>query len=68
MIRRSLLTLALVSSSLLIPGDPAGAAVLPSGFTDTLVAAVGGPTALAFTPDGRMLVTALEEHWNEKSR
>jgi glucose/arabinose dehydrogenase len=57
MIRRTLLALALVSSSLLIPGNPAGAAVLPSGFTDTLVAAVGGPTALAFTPDGRMLVT-----------
>jgi glucose/arabinose dehydrogenase len=32
-------------------------ATLPAGFTDTLVAAVGAPTALAFTPDGRMLVT-----------
>ena len=57
MIRRSLLALALVSASILLPGAPASAAVLPSGFTDTLVAAVGGPTALAFTPDGRMLVT-----------
>ena len=34
-----------------------GGATVPSGFTDTLVATVGGPTALAFTPDGRMLVT-----------
>jgi glucose/arabinose dehydrogenase/PKD repeat protein len=30
---------------------------LPSGFTDELVAAVGAPTALAFTPDGRLLIT-----------
>ncbi|MDQ4028011.1 MAG: PQQ-dependent sugar dehydrogenase, partial [Actinomycetota bacterium] len=30
---------------------------LPSGFSDELVASVGGPTAIAFTPDGRMLVT-----------
>lgn len=32
-------------------------ATLPAGFSDTLVTAVGAPTALAFTPDGRMLVT-----------
>lgn len=32
-------------------------ATLPAGFSDTLVASVGAPTALAFTPDGRMLVT-----------
>ena len=57
MIRRTVLALALVSAGLLVPGAPAGAAVLPSNFTDTLVAAVGGPTSLAFTPDGRMLVT-----------
>jgi glucose/arabinose dehydrogenase/PKD repeat protein len=36
---------------------PAGAVTLPAGFTDTVVAAVGAPTAIAFTPDGRMLVT-----------
>ncbi len=34
---------------------PAGA--LPNGFTDTLVATVESPTALAFTPDGRLLIT-----------
>ncbi len=33
------------------------AQVLPPGFSDTSVVTVGGPTALAFTPDGRMLVT-----------
>jgi glucose/arabinose dehydrogenase len=37
---------------------PASAAVFPTGFADSLVASVGRPTALAFTPDGRLLVTA----------
>lgn len=32
-------------------------AALPANFTDSLVTNVGSPTALAFTPDGRMLVT-----------
>ncbi|HYC88414.1 MAG TPA: PQQ-dependent sugar dehydrogenase [Thermoanaerobaculia bacterium] len=32
-------------------------AAVPAGFSDTLVATIGGPTALAFTPDGRLLVT-----------
>lgn len=31
--------------------------VVPPGFVDELVASVGGPTAMAFTPDGRLLVT-----------
>ena len=35
----------------------AAAAALPPGFNDALVASVGSPTALAFTPDGRLLVT-----------
>jgi len=30
---------------------------IPPGFTDTAVTTVSGPTALAFTPDGRMLIT-----------
>lgn len=34
------------------------AQTLPAGFTDTLVTAVGAPTATAFTPDGRMLITS----------
>ena len=34
----------------------AGAATAPSGFVDQKIATVGAPTALAFTPDGRMLV------------
>ena len=37
---------------------PAAAqATLPAGFDSTLVVQVPSPTALAFTPDGRMLVT-----------
>ena len=34
---------------------PANAAV-PAGFEDTLVARAGGATAIAFTPDGRLLI------------
>jgi chitodextrinase len=37
-------------------GRPAPAATLPSGFEDRLLASTSKPTALAFTPDGRMLV------------
>lgn len=33
------------------------AATVPAGFTDSLVATLGAPTALAFTPDGRLLIT-----------
>ncbi|MFN8515065.1 MAG: PQQ-dependent sugar dehydrogenase [Chloroflexia bacterium] len=36
---------------------PVAAATLPPGFVDNLVVGVATPTALAFTPDGRMLVT-----------
>jgi glucose/arabinose dehydrogenase/PKD repeat protein len=32
-------------------------AATPPDFTDTLVASVAAPTALAFTPDGRLLIT-----------
>ena len=39
-----------------IAAAPAQAAV-PAGFTDQLVATVGVPTAIAFTPDGRGLIT-----------
>ena len=35
----------------------ASAAAFPIDFADNVVATVGAPTALAFTPDGRMLVT-----------
>ncbi len=33
------------------------AATLPADFEDALVATIGSPTALAFTPDGRLLIT-----------
>jgi glucose/arabinose dehydrogenase len=38
-------------------GPSAAAMALPPDFSDALVASVGSPTALAFTPDGRMLIT-----------
>jgi glucose/arabinose dehydrogenase len=41
---------------LVMVGRPAVAATLPSGFEDQLLASTDSPTALAFTPDGRMLV------------
>jgi glucose/arabinose dehydrogenase/chitodextrinase len=34
------------------------AQTLPAGFSSTLVAAVSEPTAIAFVPDGRMLITS----------
>ena len=34
------------------------ASTLPPDFTDSLVTNVSAPTALAFTPDGHMLVTS----------
>ena len=46
----------LVSAALSLP-PPAAAATLPSGFSDDPVVSVGAPTDLAFTPDGRMLIT-----------
>src|SRR6266576_1598576 len=62
--RRRALTLAvLVAASLpalWVPlAEEAGAAsVVPACFEDQLVAKVSGPTAIAFTPDGRILVTS----------
>lgn len=39
-------------------GSPAAAAATaPAGFSDTVVASLATPTGMAFTPDGRMLVT-----------
>jgi glucose/arabinose dehydrogenase/PKD repeat protein len=54
MLRRAAVALA-ASLALIAPAD---AATLPPGFDDTLVATVPQPTALAFTPDGRLLVTS----------
>jgi len=39
-------------------GDQVVAPVLPAGFSDAVVATVSAPTALTWTPDGRMLVTS----------
>jgi len=60
------LTLTLCLALLLLtgPSKPVGAATAPTGFTDTKVASVGAPTAVAFTPDGRMLVTTQQGRLN----
>jgi glucose/arabinose dehydrogenase/PKD repeat protein len=42
-----------------VPGFVGAAAgAVPAGFTDTQVAAIASPEGLAFTPDGRLLVTS----------
>jgi glucose/arabinose dehydrogenase len=52
------LAAAVLVAALAGEASPAGAAgTLPPGFTDALIASVSSPTSLAFTPDGRMLVT-----------
>ena len=52
---RSLGTLLLVFTTALLGRSPLQAA-LPPDFNDELVASVGRPTAMAFLPDGRLLV------------
>lgn len=65
MFKRAFLVVALtllagLSSLLLLDVSPASAAIVPEGFEDTeMVTNVGLPTALAFTPDGRLLFTTL---------
>ncbi len=48
---------ALLLLGLAAAAGPAAAATAPAGFSDTVVATLPGPTGLAWTPDGRMLVT-----------
>ena len=52
---RAAVILALGVSGIVAVGS-AFTATLPAGFTDEFVTAVGSPTALAFTPDGRLLI------------
>ncbi len=56
--RRPLLMLLGVALAACSGATPASSATLPPQFEDAVVADdVAGPTALAFTPDGRMLIT-----------
>src|SRR5687768_7161681 len=55
MLRTALLVL--LMSGLLHGTRPRLARALPADFSDTLLATLDYPTALAFTPDGRMLIT-----------
>ena len=54
---RRWLVAATAVAALAVSCATAPAAVLPPGFTDEPVLSAGGPTAIAFTPDGRLLVT-----------
>jgi glucose/arabinose dehydrogenase len=54
--RRWVLAAATTVAVLAASAAPAGAVTLPASFTDEVVATVPAPTALAFTPDGRMLI------------
>ncbi|WP_375430771.1 fibronectin type III domain-containing protein [uncultured Friedmanniella sp.] len=54
---RPLLAASLIATALTAVAPEARAAV-PAGFTDSAVAAVPSPTALAETPDGRLLVAS----------
>ena len=59
--RWAIVSVAMLVIGLALPlgGSPAAAAsVVPAGFEDQPVAKVGAPTAIAFTPDGRILVTS----------
>jgi glucose/arabinose dehydrogenase len=49
--------LAIVAALLATGAESATTITLPPDFSDALVASIDSPTALAFTPDGRMLIT-----------
>lgn len=53
-------TVVLIAASLIAvrPAPSLASVSLPVGFTDEHVATVPQPTAIAFTPDGRMLITS----------
>lgn len=50
--------------------EPAAASTVPQGFRDELVTKLEAPTAIAFTPDGRMLVASrsgrIRVHQNDR--
>jgi glucose/arabinose dehydrogenase/PKD repeat protein len=53
----ALLTMAAPSVAVAVPPAQRAAAA-PTGFTDTTLFSLAGPSAIAWTPDGRMLVTS----------
>lgn len=56
-VRLILILLTVLGASLAAPGAPASAALVDPDFRDDAVTSVAQPTAVAFTPDGRMLIT-----------
>lgn len=55
--RRLISSIVLLLAAAALPVRTADAAI-PAGFADEAVASVSSPTALAFTPDGRLLITS----------
>ena len=58
--RRAMRLLTALSTLVLVAAlnaTPSAAITLPAGFSDALVTSLGSPTAIAFTPDGRLLAT-----------
>jgi glucose/arabinose dehydrogenase len=58
-VRRVALAVVLIATAAgTVASAPRATAVVPAGFTDEVVAtAIAAPTAFAFTPDGRILIT-----------
>ena len=56
MIRTTSLVLAVLLGAVALGFAAPAFAVLPAGFVDELVTAATGPTAIDFTPDGRLLI------------
>jgi glucose/arabinose dehydrogenase len=55
--RRTLLSVLATAFTLILAQARPSPAAIPAGFADTLVTAIGSPTDIAFTPDGRLLIT-----------
>jgi glucose/arabinose dehydrogenase len=55
---RTALLLLVCALGLLVPAGSEAAPTLPADFDDTLIASMERPTAIAFAPDGRVLITS----------
>jgi len=52
----ALIAVAIVPLSIALVAPSNGQAAPPTGFTDSFVTSVSGPTDVDWTPDGRMLI------------
>src|SRR3954454_12216717 len=55
---RTAVLVALVGGLAAFPlAQPAAASKLPSGYTESIISGLNAPTAMAFSPDGRLFVS-----------